>query len=86
MKKGGGLGLAFDEQERNPGANHFVAVEFDIYNNKGWDPPNVDEHVGIDTNSMISSSHLPWPSNATPVITEGQTNTSWISYNSSSLI
>lgn len=35
--KGGGLGLAFDDQETTPDANDFIAVEFDIYSNKAWD-------------------------------------------------
>ena len=80
VTKGGGLGLAFDDQERNTDANHFVAVEFDIYKNKAWDPDG--EHVGIDIKSMQSINTSSWPSKT--AIRGGQFNEAWISYNSSS--
>ena len=78
--KGGGLGLAFDDQETTPDANDFVAVEFEIYSNKAWD--QLGEHVGIDINSMKSVVTLSWPYRLT--IMEGQRNEAWICYNSSS--
>uniref|UniRef100_A0A7N2N070 Legume lectin domain-containing protein n=1 Tax=Quercus lobata TaxID=97700 RepID=A0A7N2N070_QUELO len=75
--KGGGLGLAFDDQETTPDANDFVAVEFDIYSNKAWD--QLGEHVGIDINSMKSVVTLSWPNRL--AIMEGQINEAWICYN-----
>ena len=80
VKKSGGLGLAYDDQEENMDANHFFAVEFDIYQNNVWDP--LREHVGIDINSTNSVVNLSWPSRT--AIREGQINEAWISYNSSS--
>ena len=80
MIKGGGLGLAFDDQETTPDANDFVAVEFDVYSNKAWD--QLGEHVGIDINSMKSVVTLSWPNRL--AIMEGQRNEAWICYNSSS--
>jgi hypothetical protein len=55
---GGGMGLATTKQSLNTTANHFVAVEFDIFSNPEWDPPGV--HVGIDINSMKSVANVSW--------------------------
>jgi hypothetical protein len=46
--EGSGMGLARLNESLNTTANHFVAVEFDIFSNKQWDPPG--QHVGIDIN------------------------------------
>ncbi|KAJ7946801.1 Receptor lectin kinase [Quillaja saponaria] len=75
--KGWGLGLTSDGQPLNSTSNAFVAVEFDIFSNYQFDPPN--EHVGIDVNSVKSVSNLTWWAN----ITAGKLNEAWISYNSS---
>ena len=80
--RGSSLGLASRNQDLNTTDNHFVAVEFDIYRNPEWDPPDFQEHVGIDINSMESLTPVPWLSNIS--IREGKINEAWISYNSSS--
>ena len=80
--RGSSLGLASMEQDLNTTDNHFVAVEFDIYRNPEWDPPDFQEHVGIDINSMQSISPVSWLSNIS--IREGKINEAWISHNSSS--
>ncbi|KAE8008294.1 hypothetical protein FH972_004816 [Carpinus fangiana] len=81
---GGGMGLATTNQSLNTTANHFVAVEFDIFSNPEWDfQPSA--HVGIDINSMKSVADVPWSywwSNIS--ITQGKTNEAQISYNSTS--
>ncbi|XP_062176347.1 L-type lectin-domain containing receptor kinase IX.1-like isoform X2 [Alnus glutinosa] len=38
---GGAMGLCRRNQTLNTTGNHFVAVEFDIFSNKEWDPPSV---------------------------------------------
>ncbi|KAK9184669.1 hypothetical protein WN943_025020 [Citrus x changshan-huyou] len=75
--KGGSLGLTNDGEYLNSSSNPFVAVEFDIYRNGGWDPPG--NHVGIDINSMRSETNLTWWAD----IRNGKMNDAWISYNSS---
>jgi hypothetical protein len=54
---GGAMGLTKYNEIFNSTDNAFVAVEFDIFSNT-WDPPGV--HVGIDINSMLSVSNVPW--------------------------
>ncbi|KAL7227612.1 hypothetical protein ACSBR1_022475 [Camellia fascicularis] len=65
-----------------PKSTPFVAVEFDTYQNLGWDPPNITPgtHVGIDINSITSNATEIWYNN----ITYGKENEAWISYDSSS--
>lgn len=75
--KGGSLGLTNDDRFLNSTDNPFVAVEFDIYQNR-WDPEHV--HVGININSMKSLVNVTWFSS----ILDGKKNDAWISYNSSS--
>jgi hypothetical protein len=83
---GSSLGLTNDNQVLNSTNNPFVAVEFDIYPNKGWDPqgwPGV--HLGIDINSMKSVANVSWErwwSNTS--ITQGLINEARITYNSTS--
>jgi hypothetical protein len=79
--EGGNMGLARLNQSLNTTDNHFLAVEFDIFSNKGWDPPGV--HAGIDINSMESVANVPWLG-ANISIIEGRTNEARINYNSSS--
>jgi hypothetical protein len=50
------MGLAREDQRESSTDNPFVAVEFDIYTNKQFDPPGV--HVGIDINSMKSVANV----------------------------
>lgn len=76
LSEGSGLGLTRRDQLLNTTANHFVAVEFDIYKNY-FDPPG--EHVGIDINSMQSVNNISWLCD----IIGGRRTDAWISYNSS---
>ncbi|MED6221293.1 hypothetical protein PIB30_053012 [Stylosanthes scabra] len=81
--QGRSLGLTVDNlnQTLNSTQNPFVAVEFDIFSNRGWDPPK--EHVGIDINSMRSAYNVTWLTAAD--IKEGKLNEAWITYNATSL-
>ncbi|KAJ8571119.1 hypothetical protein K7X08_038091 [Anisodus acutangulus] len=54
---GGSLGLTIDTQQLNTSRNHFVAVEFDTFNN--WYDP-LGDHVGVDINSMESVVNSTW--------------------------
>ncbi|KAG6652101.1 hypothetical protein CIPAW_06G159500 [Carya illinoinensis] len=80
---GVGIGLASREQVRGPNflaAYKFVAVEFDTYRNRRWDPVEpVREHVGINVNNLTSHNSTPWYS----VIKENGTYSASISYRSS---
>jgi len=76
--KGGSMGLTLDNQGLNSTDNPFVAVEFDIYQNR-WDPPQ--EHAGIDINSMRSVANITWLAD----IKQGRLNEAWVKYNASSL-
>ncbi|KAK7400390.1 hypothetical protein VNO78_11596 [Psophocarpus tetragonolobus] len=78
---GGSLGLTLANQTLNSTHNPFVAVEFDIFRNGGWDSLNKSEHVGIDINSLRSVADVAWLAD----IKERKLNETWISYNSSSL-
>ncbi|KAK3016246.1 hypothetical protein RJ639_006077 [Escallonia herrerae] len=77
-RKGGSLALT--NQPLNSTGNRFVAVEFDIFHDQGWDPEH--EHVGIDINSLQSATNVTWW--ITDSILEGRRNEAWVSYNSSS--
>jgi serine/threonine protein kinase len=79
--EGGSMGLARLNQSLNTTVNHFVAVEFDIFSNRPYDPPGV--HVGIDINSMQSVANVSWWG-ANISIMEKRKNEARISYNSSS--
>jgi hypothetical protein len=83
---GSSLGLTNDNQVLDSTDNPFVAVEFDIYPNKPWDPPGrPGVHLGIDINSMESVATVSWEgwwSNTS--ITQGLINEARITYNSSS--
>ncbi|EEF44096.1 kinase, putative [Ricinus communis] len=79
---GGGFGLSKDNETS---AYPFVAVEFDTYGNKGWDPPfdsGNGEHVGIDINLTVSKNHTKWYTD----IEDGRRNDASISYDSSSKV
>ncbi|CAL5438406.1 unnamed protein product [Camellia sinensis] len=83
ITKGGAMGLPINPQTIK-WTTPFVAVEFDTYPNKGWDPDYTfpATHVGININSLNSSATAQWYNN----ITYGIKNEAWINYNSSSTI
>ncbi|KAJ1382162.1 Legume lectin, alpha chain, conserved site [Sesbania bispinosa] len=54
---GGFLGLFSAESALNAYQNQIVAVEFDSFGNP-WDP--VSSHIGIDINSIVSATTVPW--------------------------
>uniref|UniRef100_A0A2N9HPX2 non-specific serine/threonine protein kinase n=1 Tax=Fagus sylvatica TaxID=28930 RepID=A0A2N9HPX2_FAGSY len=81
---GTGLGLLSRKQLSDPSflaANKFVAVEFDTFQNDGWDPPAdpVREHVGININDIKSQNSTPWYC----TIKENRTYSVSINYDSS---
>nr|AKV93687.1 clade XVII lectin receptor kinase [Nicotiana benthamiana] len=76
--RGGSLGLTSNTRRLNTSSNHFVAVEFDTYQNVQYDPKG--DHVGIDINSMQSVVNVTWFSS----IPSGRRTYAWISYNSTS--
>ncbi|KAH0637784.1 hypothetical protein KY285_037456 [Solanum tuberosum] len=55
--RGGSLGLTSNNERLNSSSNHFVAVEFDTYQNL-YDPKG--DHVGVDINSMQSVVNVTW--------------------------
>ncbi|KAK4724233.1 hypothetical protein R3W88_027012 [Solanum pinnatisectum] len=75
--RGGSLGLASNNERLNSSSNHFVAVEFDTYQNP-YDPRG--DHVGVDINSMQSLVNVTWFSS----IPNGTKTDAWINYNSNS--
>jgi hypothetical protein len=83
---GGAMGLVRGDQIQNSTDNPFVAVEFDIYPNKPWDPPTLPGvHLGIDINSMKSVATVSWEDSwSNTSITQGLINDAWITYNSTS--
>ncbi|KAI7739584.1 hypothetical protein M8C21_016161 [Ambrosia artemisiifolia] len=72
----GTLGLTRNDEVLNSSSSPFVAVEFDVFQNK-WDPKG--EHVGIDISSMDSVRNVTWRSR----IREGKTYEAVIRYDSS---
>ncbi|KAL5753275.1 hypothetical protein ACOSQ2_023782 [Xanthoceras sorbifolium] len=57
----GFLGL-FNTTTKDSSSNHIVMVEFDSYKNPGWDPSDVQDHVGINNNSLSSAVYTRWNS------------------------
>uniref|UniRef100_A0A0D9X3Z3 Protein kinase domain-containing protein n=1 Tax=Leersia perrieri TaxID=77586 RepID=A0A0D9X3Z3_9ORYZ len=52
---GGTLGLTSKSYDNiSPGDNRFVAVEFDTFVNRAFDPNDTYDHIGIDVNSIRS--------------------------------
>ncbi|KAK7363044.1 hypothetical protein VNO77_05173 [Canavalia gladiata] len=80
IKEGGGLGLVDGNQVLNSTQHSFVAVEFDTFYNRLWDPPG-GTHVGLNFNSMRSKITKPW---STDIQIRNVYNCS-IKYNSSTL-
>ncbi|GMN58316.1 hypothetical protein TIFTF001_027415 [Ficus carica] len=56
------VGLVTYEEKANSSANPFVTVEFDTFKNF-FDPRDLQEHVGINVNSMVSRATAPWSCN-----------------------
>ncbi|XP_057448593.1 lectin 7-like [Lotus japonicus] len=56
---GGFLGLFSEDSAFNAYQNQIVAVEFDSFANT-WDPVAVSSHIGIDINSIVSTTTVPW--------------------------
>ncbi|XVE86894.1 hypothetical protein DITRI_Ditri18aG0072200 [Diplodiscus trichospermus] len=71
----GRLGL-FNSSQWVSTLGQVVMVEFDTYKN-GWDPDQLDNHVGINNNSIMSSVYTRW--NAS--IHSGDTADVFITYN-----
>jgi hypothetical protein len=79
---GGALGLTsryFDTVQ--PGENRFVAVEFDTYLNRDFDPNATYDHIGIDVNSIRSVQ-----TESLPSFSLTGNMTAIVDYNSSSSI
>ncbi|KAB1200352.1 L-type lectin-domain containing receptor kinase IX.1 [Morella rubra] len=73
---GGSLGLFSTEYNFNKSLNSIVAVEFDTYKNRDWDPS--DNHIGINVNSIVSEVNVTWNIS----IKNGtRTGNAWVSYN-----
>nr|GMD08795.1 L-type lectin-domain containing receptor kinase IX.1-like [Ipomoea batatas] len=77
--KGGGFGLANDDDRLNSSRNTFVAVEFDIYMNEEYDSQS--KEVGIDVDSLKSAVSQTW----FPDIEGGRPNEAWINYDPRSM-
>lgn len=56
---GGFLNL-FTRKNNYSSSFPLVHVEFDTFNNPGWDPNDVGSHVGINNNSLVSSNYTSW--------------------------
>ncbi|CAI9113183.1 OLC1v1013748C1 [Oldenlandia corymbosa var. corymbosa] len=70
---GGSLGLGNRTSTENV---PLVAIEFDTWKNV-WDVQD-GPHVGIDINSFVSVTSIPWANN----MTQDNVNTAWITYDS----
>ncbi|KAK1619174.1 hypothetical protein QYE76_024691 [Lolium multiflorum] len=57
-----GLGLINSSATIPTGADRFIAIEFDTFNNGANDPTGSSDHIGIDINSLTSVSALRLPS------------------------
>ncbi|KAL0823280.1 hypothetical protein Bca101_046957 [Brassica carinata] len=60
---GGFLGL-FNETDVVSSSFPLVHVEFDTFTNTEWDPLDMASHVGINNNSLVSSSVTSWNASA----------------------
>nr|XP_043630808.1 L-type lectin-domain containing receptor kinase IX.1-like [Erigeron canadensis] len=79
---GSAMGLPINVSTNRP-TNQFVAVEFDTFWNRNWDPTDssntsVGDHVGISISSLISVRSQKWLSN----VSGGGECQSWITYDS----
>ncbi|GJX31311.1 L-type lectin-domain containing receptor kinase IX.1-like protein [Tanacetum coccineum] len=82
---GGSMGLPINGTAGVNTTTQFVAVEFDTFPNRGWDPFNssnnpVGDHVGISISSLRSVRTQKWLSN----VTGGGVCQAWIRYDSAS--
>ncbi|GAB4848816.1 hypothetical protein Ancab_003610 [Ancistrocladus abbreviatus] len=73
---GGYLALVNRGAWNDTSKNHFVAVEFDTFQND-WDPSS--DHVGINVNSIVSVANVSWNSS---MKNGSKTANAWITYNS----
>ncbi|KAK9077171.1 hypothetical protein SSX86_005507 [Deinandra increscens subsp. villosa] len=84
INAGGYMGLPFDSTIKTT-RHRFVAVEFDTFGNE-WDPKDpltnisIDDHVGININSITSVAYRKWFTN----ITYGKDCRAMINYDSDS--
>ncbi|KAM0039204.1 putative protein kinase RLK-Pelle-L-LEC family [Helianthus debilis subsp. tardiflorus] len=68
INAGGSIGLPFDSTTKST-RHRFVAVEFDTFGGNEWDPTDpatnmsIDDHVGIDINSVTSVVSRKWFNN-----------------------
>ncbi|KAJ9174996.1 hypothetical protein P3X46_013583 [Hevea brasiliensis] len=76
----GKLGIYSDDKYFQANQPKFVAVEFDTWWNINIDPEGVEEHIGIDLNSLTSVKYVNWSQNN---IAKGGRNDVSIHYNSS---
>ncbi|KAI3702254.1 hypothetical protein L6452_27985 [Arctium lappa] len=81
---GASMGLPINNTT-NVMINPFVAVEFDSFGSDDWDPKDsnntlLDDHVGININSLASVTSRKWFSN----IPGGRLCKTWITYDSAS--
>nr|VDD21649.1 unnamed protein product [Brassica oleracea] len=56
---GGFLGL-FNQVDDITSSFPLVHVEFDTFQNTEWDPLEIESHVGINNNSLVSSNYTSW--------------------------
>ncbi|KAI3707935.1 hypothetical protein L2E82_36874 [Cichorium intybus] len=82
ISPGGSMGLPVNGTTINS-TNPFVAVEFDTFQNRDWDPRDsnntlIGDHVGISISSLTSVRYQKWLSN----ITGGRVCQAWITYDS----
>nr|GFB30914.1 L-type lectin-domain containing receptor kinase IX.1-like [Tanacetum cinerariifolium] len=82
---GGSMGLPINGTAGVNTTTQFVAVEFDTFWNRGWDPLNssnnpMGDHVGISISSLRSVRTQKWLSN----VTGGGVCQAWITYDSAS--
>ncbi|KAK9097017.1 hypothetical protein Sjap_022514 [Stephania japonica] len=78
---GGFLGLFSPTTWETSSTNQMIVVEFDTYSNPDWDPQELDNHVGINVNSLSSVRYTPW--NASEH--SGKTTYVWITYNATTM-
>ncbi|KAI7738485.1 hypothetical protein M8C21_024864, partial [Ambrosia artemisiifolia] len=76
INAGGSIGLPFDFTTKTT-SHQFVGVEFDTYGGNEWDPTDpdtnisIDDHVGIDINSITSVVSRKWVNNITVLLRMG---------------
>ncbi|KAK9097020.1 hypothetical protein Sjap_022517 [Stephania japonica] len=74
---GGFLGLFNTTTVSANSSNQIILVEFDSYWNSQWDPKGVEQHVGINVNSLTSAEYVSWNTS----LLSDQIANAWITYN-----